>query len=205
MSVAAPRRNFIIVTEGAKTEPNYFKALRDERKLATVQIVFEHSTRTDPVGLTQYAIKLRDERAKGARGGDGVEYDEVWVVFDLEQPASPRRAQAQQARQLPRAGGIQFALSDPCFEYFLLLHFESTTKAFSDCADVTKRLIQSWTGYTKGGPLPSELLARAPIAIGRAKSVREDSTTKGGTNSPSSDVDRLLVQLVPAILAAKKS
>jgi hypothetical protein len=173
-------------------------------KLATVHIQFEHSTRTDPISLTRYAIKLRDERDREARNGDGVRYDEVWVVFDLEEPAGPRRAQAQHATQLPRAGGIQFAVSNPCFEYFLLLHYESTTMAFSDCADVTKRLIQSWTGYTKGGPLPSDLLTRAPIAIGRAKTLREDPATKGGPNSPSTDVDRLLVQLVPEIEAVQR-
>ncbi len=194
-----PRHTFLIVTEGAKTEPTYFRALRAGLKLATVHIQFEHPTRTDPISLTQYAIKLRDERDREARNGDGVRYDEVWVVFDLEEPAGPRRAQAHQARQLPRARGIQFAVSDPCFEYFLLLHYESTTMAFSDCADVTERLTRSWAGYAKGGPLPTDLLARMPDAVGRAKTVREAHTTTGGLNSPSTDVDRLLVQLVPEI------
>jgi hypothetical protein len=201
----AARPTFLIVTEGKKTEPNYFKALRFARQLFTAHIEFENTTRTDPISLTRYAIKRRDERAKKAHGGDGVEYDEVWVVFDLEEPASPRRAQAQQAKQLPRAGGIQFAVSDPCFEYFLLLHYESTTTAFSDCAGVTKRLMLSWTGYTKGGPLPDDLLARAPDAVGRAKSVRESHAATGGLNSPSTDVDLLLVELVPTIEPAQKS
>lgn len=194
-----PRRTFLIVTEGAKTEPNYFKALRDDLRLKTVHIEFEHSTRTDPISLTQYAIKLRDQRAKSARSGDGVEYDEVWVVFDLEEPASPRRAQAQQALRLPRTGGIQFAVSDPCFEYFLLLHYESTTMAFSDCADVIERLMRNWTGYTKGGPLPVDLLARATDAVTRAKTVREAHAATGGLNGPSTDVDSLVVQLNPAL------
>lgn len=201
----APRHTFLIVTEGAKTEPNYFRALRNALRLSSVRIEISHSTQTDPVGLTQYAIKLRDSRDREARNSDGVRYDEVWVVFDLEEPAGPRRAQAHQARQLPRAKGIQFAVSDPCFEYFLLLHYESTTMAFSDCADVTKRLTLSWAGYAKGGPLPTDLLARMPNAVGRAKTVREAHTTTGGPNSPSTDVDRLLVQLAPAILSVQKS
>ncbi len=199
-----PRRTFLIVTEGTKTEQNYFKALRNVFKLFNVHIKFGRSTQTDPVGLTQDAIKFRDERAKSAHSGDGVKYDEVWVVFDLEGQNSPRRAQAQLAKRLQGAREIRFAVSDPCFEYFLLLHYEATTTAFSRCADVIQRLMRHWTGYTKGGPLSADLLARAPDAMGRAKSVRNAHAATGGLNSPSTDVDRLLVQLVPEIESAQK-
>jgi RloB-like protein len=109
--------SFLIVTEGSKTEPNYFKALRDRLRLVAADVDIEHPEGTDPIVLTQHAITRRDERRAQAARGAAVEYDEVWVVFDLEKTHDQRRRQAQQAVSLGEASGIRFARSDPSFEY----------------------------------------------------------------------------------------
>ena len=54
--------SFLIVTEGSKTEPNYFKALRDRLRLVAADVDIEHPEGTDPIVLTQHAITRRDER-----------------------------------------------------------------------------------------------------------------------------------------------
>ncbi len=58
-------RMFLIVTEGAVTEPGYFKALKDKYKLSNVHI--HHPTGTDPLSLTEAAIKRQREEAQLAK------------------------------------------------------------------------------------------------------------------------------------------
>jgi hypothetical protein len=45
--------------------------------------------------------------------------DEVWCVFDVDE--HPKLAEA---RDQANANGIQLAVSNPCFELWLLLHFQ---------------------------------------------------------------------------------
>ncbi|HCM26950.1 MAG: hypothetical protein A2Z99_04030 [Treponema sp. GWB1_62_6] len=91
----------LIVTEGKKTEPAYFRALRNLFRLTTVDVEIVHPEGTDPVTLTNCAIELKTKRIREARQGHTVPYDEIWVVFDLEKPHDIRRAQANAAMALP--------------------------------------------------------------------------------------------------------
>jgi hypothetical protein len=87
----APRRTFLIVTEGKKTEPNYLDALRRKLHLSIAEIVVHHPEATDPKSLTEMAIELGKTRRREARNSLLVPYDEVWVVYDLEKPHDERR------------------------------------------------------------------------------------------------------------------
>jgi hypothetical protein len=77
---------FLIVTEGEKSEPNYFIALRNRLRLAAADVEIVHPEGTDPMTLTMRAIALREARTRQAKNGFAIDYDEVWVVFDLEKP-----------------------------------------------------------------------------------------------------------------------
>jgi alcohol dehydrogenase class IV len=73
---------FLIVTEGEKTEPNYFRALKKHLQLSNADVEVFHPPATDPISLTDEAIKLCNERARKAKKDSwSVEYDEVWVVY----------------------------------------------------------------------------------------------------------------------------
>jgi hypothetical protein len=187
-----PGRTFLIVTEGRKTEPNYFRALRDRLRLATANVVIVHPEGTDPVTLVGEAIRLRDAQAKLAKGGTGVAYDDVWVVFDLEKPHDERRRLAEEARTTKGAKGIRFADSDPCFEYWLLLHEEYTTAPCVDCAAVVSRLSKHWGSYAKGQILPSTVIDRVPTAVTHAARCRDHHAASGGDGNPSTRVDHLV-------------
>lgn len=113
---------FLIVTEGEKTEPNYLKALCGSLGIKAADVNIDHPRGTDPITLTKHAIMLRDERKRTARRDKGAAYDHVWVVFDLEKPHSDRRRQAKDAKNLKGVSEIKFAISDPCFEFWFLLH-----------------------------------------------------------------------------------
>ena len=63
------RQRFLIVCEGERTEPNYFRAFRVPGLVVQVEGVARQALR-----LVEHAIELRAEN----------EYDQVWCVFDRD-------------------------------------------------------------------------------------------------------------------------
>jgi hypothetical protein len=186
---------FLIVTEGEKTEPNYFRLLRNRLQLAATDVEILHPEGTDPLTLTRAAIEIRDERKKWAKKGFNVAYDEVWVVFDLEKPHDERRKLAVQAMKMKEAAGINFAFSDPAFEFWLLLHEEYTTAPFDDCGRVIKRLEAFWKNYAKGLSPTLEFLEKIPVAVVNSERCRKHHEASGGDGNPSTKVDILVRHL----------
>lgn len=186
---------FLIVTEGEKTEPNYIKALRDRLQLNAAEVEIVHPKGTDPKTLTMRAVELRDARTKAVKKGLAIAYDEVWVVFDLETPHDERRTLAGLAMAMKEARGIRFAVSDPCFEFWLLLHGEYTTSPFADCDSVVKRLEKHWPAYSKGQPPAQAFLEKLPIAVTNAHRCRAHHQATGNTDNPSTQVDILAKSL----------
>ena len=73
-----PREKYLIVCEGAKTEPNYFKAIEKRLPKGIIQLNIL-GIGANTVSVVKYAIKERDKNI-----GTLDEYDEVWVVFDKD-------------------------------------------------------------------------------------------------------------------------
>jgi len=184
-------KSFLIVTEGEKTEPNYLKALRNRLQLNAAEVEILHPEGTDPITLTNRAIELRDARKKEAKKGFAIAYDEVWVVFDLEKPHDERRKLAIKAMAMKEAAGIRFAVSDPAFEFWPLLHEEYTTSPFADCDAVIKRLEKHWLDYSKGQSPSDEFLEKLPVAVQRAQQCRQHHEGCAGDGNPSTKVDIL--------------
>lgn len=67
----------------------------------------------EPLSLVNSAIK----RAKEVRSGDA--YDDVWCLFDVE---TPPHGSLKPALSLASKNKISCAVSNPCFELWLLLH-----------------------------------------------------------------------------------
>jgi len=188
----ATGRTFLIITEGEKTEPHYFFALRDQLQLKSADVEIIHSKGTDPMSLTEKAKALRDAKKKGARNSFAVEYDEVWVVFDLETANHPHRKKAEQVQSSKGFSGIDFAFSDPSFEYWLLLHEKYTTSNFPDSEAVEKRFKSFHADYSKGNWKPTkEFLIKLPSAVTRAEQCRQYHEESAGDGNPSTHVDKL--------------
>lgn len=190
--VPSSGKAFLIVTEGQKTEPNYLKALRDRLQLAVADVDIDHPEGTDPVTLTKRAIELRNRRRREAKNGFKIPYDEVWVVFDLEQAYDERRRLADQAKSLKEAKDIHFASSDPCFEYWLLLHEKYTTAPLVDCAAVIELLKTHLPGYAKGFLPSSEFLEKIPQAVNHAERCRKHHKDTNSDGNPSTNMDMLV-------------
>lgn len=105
---------FLIVCEGAKTEPQYFRGF----KLTSAEIVPAGMNTT---GLVKYAIQLKDEFEE-----EGKRFDHYWCVFDRD---SFLAQNFNAALQMARSHGFEVAYSNEAFELWYLLHF-----SYSDTA-----------------------------------------------------------------------
>lgn len=71
----------------------------------------------EPLGLVRAAV-AHQQRARL----EGDAFDEVWCVMDVENPAP--HPSLEEALRLARRNRIRCALSNPCFELWLILHFD---------------------------------------------------------------------------------
>lgn len=108
----------LVVCEGKVTEREYINDFRLVYGANTVRVQVV-SPGGDPRVLVERAIELRDDAARMARrtNDENLKYDEVWCVFDVD---THERLTA--ARHTAQASGVKIALSNPCFELWLLLH-----------------------------------------------------------------------------------
>ncbi len=194
------KRNFVssgktilIVTEGEKTEPSYLVALRNCLRLSSADIVVSKADGTDPVSVVNFAIERAAERRRKAKKTTIVPYDSVWAVCDTERyDTNPK---LKEAIRIAKEKKINLALSNPCFEFWILLHFEYSTAQFASCGDVIRRIKSEGhiPNYDKG-KLPNEvLIERIPIAVTNSEKCRAYHTKAGieGKN-PFTDIDILV-------------
>jgi hypothetical protein len=134
----------LVVCEGKVTEPEYVEEFRLAHGATTVR-VHVHAPGGDPKALVEAAIAKRDEAAQRVKreGDPNLAYDEVWCVFDVDE-----HARLEEARVLAGKGGIDLAISNPCFELWLLLHRTEHT-AQAERKRISTLLRKHLPGYDK--------------------------------------------------------
>jgi hypothetical protein len=103
---------FLIVCEGSKTEPNYFKKFSGK----SGNVIFE----IDCEGKGYNTLKVVDEALK-IKDKNPNKYNRIWVVFDKD--SFPER-DFNSAIQKAKANNIGCAWSNEAFELWYLLHFQ---------------------------------------------------------------------------------
>lgn len=107
------RQRFLIVCEGEKTEPSYFRRFRTPTVVIDVQ-----GFGCDPIQLVRRGLELRQED----------DYDQVWCVFDRDTwPAG----NFNNAISLAKQKKVSVAYSNEAFELWYLLHFHYFDTALS--------------------------------------------------------------------------
>lgn len=154
VSVRALRKRFLIVCEGEKTEPNYFRNFRVNTNVIEVDV---HGTGFNTKSLVRKAIELKDSD----------DYDQVWCVFDRDS-FSPEAFNA--AISIAKSNNIDVAYSNEAFEIWYLLHFHYYNTGIS--RETYYQRLTALLGHTyqkNSGTLYEELLDRQPDAIRNAK------------------------------------
>ncbi|MFG6096031.1 RloB family protein [Leptothoe sp. ISB3NOV94-8A] len=109
----------LVVSEGKVTEPNYISTFAKYHRNSRVEVEL-HGGIGVPKTIVEYAINRKAEAEKRARRerDENLVFDEVWCVFDIDQhPNIP------EAIQIASSNGLCLAISNPCFELWLWLHF----------------------------------------------------------------------------------
>ncbi len=122
----------LIVCEGEKTEPNYFKEIKRKYRTFTAKVkILPSGVGTLPLHIVQYAERI----FKNGNPHTGIgkrAFDQVYIVFDrdehpqfvdaLSKSSSLDKKIKNDEGKLIRFWAIP---SNPCFEFWILLHFEN--------------------------------------------------------------------------------
>lgn len=116
-----------IFCEGEKTEPNYLEKyiqtnFAGDRTRNVIKI--EPTKKNTPVQLVDEAVQRK-------KSDDCPKNDVFWVVYDREAVSKYPDTLHETAFQKAKKHGINIALSNVCFEIWLLLHFKDNTASYS--------------------------------------------------------------------------
>jgi len=179
-------RTIVVFTEGKNSEPDYVNGLRRLPHIAenialNIEIHPEH-------GVPLTLVQLAAERKKDS------EIDECWCIFDVEWPK--HHPNLNEAFSLAQKKGVNLAVSNPCFEVWLILHlkehsrFSDTNSAESLSRSLDKRAGKSIEAAT--------YMPQRRIAAKRAKKLamrHERDGTRFPNDNPSSGMYAFLYAL----------
>jgi len=133
-----PIKRVLILCEG-QSEQIYINGYKSEdlnkRRLANVEVKIYQPKDFSPKGLLAEAKLKRKEAIR-----EGMPYDKIWIVFDRD-----GHANVPQTFEEARVSKINIAFSAVCFEVWILLHFEKTSRQFQNCDNVIHYINQK--GY----------------------------------------------------------
>ncbi|WP_193754385.1 RloB family protein [Pseudomonas parafulva] len=188
-----PGKRYLIVCEGSKTEPNYFRELRHDLRIrtATIEICGEECG-SDPVSVYEYAVAV-------AKNEKGAKFDAVYCVIDKDDHKNLSEALAKIEAE---GDGFLAVLSYPCFEYWLLLHYVLHRGAFVKTANksiggvVISELKKHDAGYCKGSKGTwVRYKSMLPTAIRNSIEMRKVADRSGNLN-PSTNMHELVELLM---------
>lgn len=178
-----PRRWFkqriLVVCDADQTEPNYFNGLkRHEAVHARFVVDVKKKPNCRPDELVDFARKLQ---VQAQEKGGAYDYDWVFLVFDAETRdyhGCLRQARDKALRKLGNKSSV--IISNPCFEIWLLAHFERTARPFHNADEVIRTLTVPWQRafekpYTKTDKdVFTRLESQVETALRNAQSAREE-------------------------------
>lgn len=192
----------LIVCEGSKTEPQYLNEIKRDYRLATANVQVLHSPYgTDPQSVLDYALTVFRNGDAG-RGVEAGAFDRIVVVFDRDEHSNYHAAldrASRQDRRLKNDAGeavpLQVVASVPCFELWLLLHFDEI-RAPLHRHEALARLKRHLPGYEKGGGGHwAATRIHLPQATARAEGLAQRTTAYDGTE-PYTAMHELVARLI---------
>ncbi|WP_336524407.1 RloB family protein [Helicobacter japonicus] len=170
-----PKQVILIVCEGEKTEKNYFETLKKQLNLTNANIIIDPDSNPSPSNVVKYAKQKLEQNPN--------EYDEIYCVFDRD-----RHRDFNEALNMVKDTIIQTIVSDPCFEFWILLHFTNTSKIFgesggSPCKKVQeeKAFRENVKNYAKDYDFKEIITQHLETAINNAKEINSQNEAQRQT------------------------
>lgn len=149
------RQRFLLVCEGARTEPNYFDRLQNYHHIPV--IIKVQGLGTSPQRLVEAAERLSRED----------DYDQVWCVFDRDAWSAD---EFNSAILTAKHKKIRVAYSNQAFELWYLLHFNFYNTALTRQEYIGRLSKLLGHPYKKNSwQIYDELAARQETAIANAE------------------------------------
>lgn len=187
----------LIVCEGKKTEPYYIDELRKYFQLSQANVVIDPNSDSSPISVVEYALKLAKEAIKQKNP-----YTRVYCVMDRDRHHTFTQAMSKIAGYNSTVTTADTIISIPCFEYWILMHYEATTSIFgasggSPCDDLIRTKLKNYIpSYSKADRTKSKELIETKLdtAIKNSKTTTKVAKSSG-TNNPSTQMHELVEYL----------
>ena len=206
-----PKPNsFLIVSEGAKTEPYYFNGLANHiNKLYNANSIKTEQPTIDAFGEGKNTIGLVNEVSKIVARSP-IMYEQVWVVFDKDDFKD-----FDAAIKLAEEKGFYVGWSNQCFEYWIYLHFNYSDSAlhrndwFKKLDKLFKKNGISSDGYEKNLPNIFDICTQyGSINFAITNAIRREQSYDGeippSKRDPGTTVYKLVKELIPYITSLVK-
>ncbi len=173
-----PRREpfpeILVVVCGQRTEKEYFEDFK-QRGTPNISIKVKVKDKS-PLKQVEHAASLKDEGS----------FTQVWCVLDVDNFDNLGDALVEAKRE-----GIEIAVSNPCFEYWLILHFADCARPFQSPGEVKDFLKKAHVpDYDKDSPCLEQFRPRRRDAVDRGR--RRDAVLGKSLGNPSTTVWRLV-------------
>ncbi len=183
---------FVIVTEGEKTEPIYFKNFRKRNCGLVIEI---YNTKvTSPIQLVKHSITLIKRKDL-----DLDNKDKLYVIFDVDENSEE---DILKAKKLANHHKINICVSNPCFEVWYILHYEYLNSNISRNS-VIQKLKKYVPDYEKSKNIYPYLEGNEGVAISHSNKLLEYHNSMGNSKCvdciPSTNVHFLVEQIIQLI------
>jgi hypothetical protein len=149
-----------LVCEGSTTEPNYFNGLLRAQGLKISDAAYKPKDHS-PMGIAKEAKRIYQEAVKAKIPKNKIL---VGAIFDHD-----GHANLANAIEILRETPILVGFSNICFEFWVLLHFERTSRSFHNCNEIISYIRQHHDpDYSKENDHFKRLQTRIPTAIQNA-------------------------------------
>jgi hypothetical protein len=181
-NVTDREKMFLLAYEGNETEPTYFEALKNDYRFNNeiIEIVSLRRDSKDTKSAPKYVFenleKIKDEYDLGNN-------DELWMIIDRDRNGKNIEKYSTKCKSEPN---FYFALSNPCFEFWLLLHLKDISEFTEEELNLIfenrkvgskktylKKLLSNILpdGYNEANLQPERFLQHIEVAINRAKAI----------------------------------
>ena len=183
-SFREPKKFFIIATEGECTERIYFNALKPPRdETIQLKVLPTKKGHSDPREVLARLKSYEREAGSGQR-------DELWLVVDYDSWTEAALDEVSTAvAALPK---YHLALSNPCFELWLVLHFRETSSP--NPSQLQSILAKELGSYSKNGYDVEPMKPKVAAAITRAQRM-DTPPQEPWPRKPGTHVYRLVARL----------
>jgi hypothetical protein len=116
----APFKRIVIAMEGEKTEPEYFTEVKKKYQSAALSIIPLERARGDGRSAPKHVLSHLDSYVTD---NNILNSDECWIIIDKDR--WPDAQLKLVAAHCSKHKNYHLALSNPCFEIWLVLHYKN--------------------------------------------------------------------------------